>query len=164
MPKLHIHLLGDFRLVYADAPVSQLNAPRLQALLAYLVLHREAPQPRHHLAFQLWPDTSEAQARTNRGREALKQLFVGYRAAFDVHAAPKPDLLIAEGDLVAHRETVRVKHNRTFQGIPATGKEATVTSTDIYRIVNGKIVEQWTEADMLGLMQQLGIVPRREHG
>jgi DNA-binding SARP family transcriptional activator len=75
LPMLHIHLLGDFRLVAADAPLSQLNAPRVQALLAYLVLHRAAPQPRQRLAFLLWPDTSDAQARTNLRQllHALKQ-------------------------------------------------------------------------------------------
>jgi predicted SnoaL-like aldol condensation-catalyzing enzyme len=98
-----------------------------------------------------------------RGREALKQLFVSYWTAFDVYATPQPDLLIVEGDIVAHRETVRVKHTGTFQGIPPTGKEATVTSTDLYRIVDSKIVEQWTESDLFGLMQQLGVVPTPGH-
>jgi predicted ATPase/DNA-binding SARP family transcriptional activator len=65
MPTLHIHLLGDFHLVYADAPVSHIDSPRVQALLAYLVLHRAAPQLRQRLAFGLWPESSEAQARTN---------------------------------------------------------------------------------------------------
>jgi DNA-binding SARP family transcriptional activator len=69
-PTLHIHLLGDFRLLYADAPVTQLTAPRAQALLAYLVLHRDAPQSRQQLAFLLWPETTDAQARTN-----LRQLL-----------------------------------------------------------------------------------------
>ena len=64
---------------------------------------------------------------------------------------------------MAHRETVRVKDKGVFQGIPPTGKEATVTSMDIYRIVDGKIVEQWTESDMFGLMQQLGVVPTPGH-
>jgi len=75
MPTLHIHLLGDFGLVSADAPVSQITSPRVQALLAYLVLHCHAPQPRQYLAFQLWPDSSEAQARTNLRQllHALKQ-------------------------------------------------------------------------------------------
>src|SRR6266545_7296698 len=75
MPELHIQLLGEFRLTSDDALVSTVNAPRLQALLAYLVLHRHAPQPRQHLAFLLWPDTSEAQARTNLRQllHALKQ-------------------------------------------------------------------------------------------
>jgi DNA-binding SARP family transcriptional activator len=70
MPTLHIHLLGDFRLSCDEAPVRTLTAPRLHALLSYLLLHRDAPQPRHHLAFLLWPDTTEAQARTN-----LRQLL-----------------------------------------------------------------------------------------
>jgi hypothetical protein len=43
---LHIHLLGDFRLDYDDVPVTTINTPRLQPLLAYLVLHRDAPRPR----------------------------------------------------------------------------------------------------------------------
>ena len=38
---------------------------RAESLLAYLLLHRDAPQPRQRLAFLLWPDSSEAQARTN---------------------------------------------------------------------------------------------------
>jgi len=44
-------------------------------------------------------------------------------------------------------------------GIPPTGKEATLTFTDIYRIVDGKIVEQWTEGNLLSLLQQLGVIP-----
>lgn len=62
---LRIRLLGEFSLVYADQPVTTVNTARLQALLAYLVLHRHAPQLRYHLAFQFWPDSSEPQARTN---------------------------------------------------------------------------------------------------
>jgi DNA-binding SARP family transcriptional activator len=62
---LHVRLLGDFRLDYGDEPVTSVNTPRLQSLLAYLVLHLDAPQPRYHLAFILWPDSTEAQALTN---------------------------------------------------------------------------------------------------
>jgi len=65
MPVLHITLLGEFRLDFGDTPVTVVNAPRLQSLLAFLLLHRAAPQPRQHLAFLLWPDSTEAQARTN---------------------------------------------------------------------------------------------------
>jgi non-specific serine/threonine protein kinase len=63
-----MRLLGAFQFVSTDAtetPLNQLPAPRLQALLAYLVLHRDTSQPRQQLAFLLWPDTSEAQARNN---------------------------------------------------------------------------------------------------
>jgi non-specific serine/threonine protein kinase len=65
LPTLHIQLLGDFRLVYDDVPVTTVNTPRVQALFAYLVLHRHAPQSRQRLAFLLWPDSTEAQARNN---------------------------------------------------------------------------------------------------
>ena len=97
-----------------------------------------------------------------RGREALKQLFAAYLAAFDIEVTP--EFLIAEGDMVVVHDTNRVKHTGAFQAIPPTGKEATVTSTDIYRIVDGKILEQWVEGDMLGLMQQLGVIPTPGHG
>ncbi len=72
-PTLHIRLLGDFSLIYADQQVTSLNTMRLQSLLAYLMLHRDAPQQRQHLAFLFWPDTTEAQARNNL-RQLLHQL------------------------------------------------------------------------------------------
>ena len=92
-----------------------------------------------------------------RGREVLKQLLAGYLAAFDIQITS--EFLIAEGDRVAVYDTFRFKHTGTFQGIPPTGKEATLTSTDIYRMVDSKVVEQWTEGNLLSLMQQLGVVP-----
>ncbi len=80
-PALHVHLLGDFRLVYDSMPVTSVNTSRLQALLAYLVLHRNAPQPRHYLAFLFWPDSTEAQAHTN-----LRNLLYHLRHALpDTH-------------------------------------------------------------------------------
>jgi DNA-binding SARP family transcriptional activator len=62
---LHIRLLGDFRLVHGDEPITSIDTPRLQSLLAYLLLHRAAPQSRHRLAFLFWPDSPEGQALTN---------------------------------------------------------------------------------------------------
>jgi len=72
-PTLHIHLLGEFRLTYDATPIESINTPRLQSLLAYLILHRQAPQARTHLAYLFWPDSSEAQARTNL-RKAIYRL------------------------------------------------------------------------------------------
>jgi DNA-binding SARP family transcriptional activator len=60
-----IQLLGNFSLFVDDQPVAAFSKPRLQSLLAYLLLHRATPQPRLHLAFLFWPDTSEKQAQTN---------------------------------------------------------------------------------------------------
>lgn len=64
-PTLHIQLLGEFRLEYDGILVTTINTARLQSLLAYLALHRDVPQSRQHLAFVFWPDSAEAQARTN---------------------------------------------------------------------------------------------------
>jgi DNA-binding SARP family transcriptional activator/tetratricopeptide (TPR) repeat protein len=65
MPVLHIQLLGDFGLTYDNTSLTATVFARPQALLAYLVLHRHAPQSRQHLAFLFWPDASEPQALTN---------------------------------------------------------------------------------------------------
>jgi DNA-binding SARP family transcriptional activator/predicted ATPase len=77
MPSLlHITLLGTFQLSTGTAAVTTVNTPRLQALLAYLALRRGAPQSRQQLAFLLWPDSTDAQARTN-----LRTLLHRLRAA-----------------------------------------------------------------------------------
>lgn len=73
LPVLHVQLLENFRLVYDDALIQSVNTPRLQSLLAFLILHAGAPQSRQHLAFLLWPDTPESHARNNL-RQLLHQL------------------------------------------------------------------------------------------
>lgn len=61
---LRARLLGGLRLRLGEAPVAALGS-RAESLLAYLLLHRDAAQPRQRLAFLLWPDSPESQARTN---------------------------------------------------------------------------------------------------
>ncbi len=49
-------------------------------------------------------------------------------------------------------------------GVPATGKQVTVTGTEGVRNAGGKVGEAWSEADMMGLMQQLGVdTPSQEN-
>ncbi|MEO1068386.1 MAG: AAA family ATPase, partial [Cyanobacteria bacterium J06638_6] len=69
---LQVILLGDFRLIDCSVTVTGLRL-RSQHLLAYLILHRQAPQPRRRVAADLWPDTFDSQARTNLRKE-LHQL------------------------------------------------------------------------------------------
>ena len=91
-------------------------------------------------------------------REGQKQRITAFRKAFpDLHLTI--DDLIAEGDKVMFRITVRGTHQGAFMGISPTGKPVTVTAIDIARFVNGKIVEHWGQMDSLGLMQQLGAIP-----
>jgi steroid delta-isomerase-like uncharacterized protein len=97
-----------------------------------------------------------------RGSAAFQQVLAAYLAAFEFRSMP--EFLVAEGDKVVIRETYLLKHKGAFQGIPPTGKDVSVTGIEIYRIVDGKFVEQWVEADTLGLMQQLGALPAPGHG
>ena len=81
---MEIRLLGGFSLSQNGRLVSGLSSPKIQSLLAFLLLHRGMPQPRQQLAFILWPDSTEAQARTNL-RKLLHQL---------VHALPEANLYL----------------------------------------------------------------------
>jgi DNA-binding SARP family transcriptional activator len=65
MTRLDIRLLGEFAVFNDGAPLTTINSQRLQCLFAYLLLHRDAPIARQRLAFLFWPDSTEAQARSN---------------------------------------------------------------------------------------------------
>lgn len=92
------------------------------------------------------------------GPESAKQFFSMLREAFPNMQVTVEDQ-IAEGDKVVTRWTCRGTHKGHFQGMPPTGRQMTMTGITIFRIANGKLVEGWTDADMLGLMQQLGVAP-----
>jgi len=69
------------------------------------------------------------------------------------------DDLVAEGDKVVARWTSVGTHDGSFQGIPPTGKTVKTTGITVFRLADGKIVEEWSESDMLGMLQQLGAIP-----
>ena len=94
----------------------------------------------------------------NHGREGYKQFFAEQREAFpDIQYVI--DDQIVEDDRVVTRWTARGTHKGHLQGIPATGKQGTVTGITIFRLANGNIVECWTNADELGKMRQLSVIP-----
>jgi DNA-binding SARP family transcriptional activator/predicted ATPase len=66
---LGIGLLGGFSLTYGDRAVTEIASSRSQALLAYLLLHRQVAQSRQRIAFALWADSTDPQARTNLRKE-----------------------------------------------------------------------------------------------
>ena len=71
----------------------------------------------------------------------------------------KLEEMIAEGDMVAARFTMRGTHNGAFFGVPPTGKKVEVQAMNFYRFSGGKIVEEHGQPDLLGLMQQIGAIP-----
>jgi steroid delta-isomerase-like uncharacterized protein len=64
--------------------------------------------------------------------------------------------VIAEGNKVVTRSTFTATHQGELMGIPATGKQLTVSGATIFRLDNARITLFWNFNDNLGLMQQLG--------
>jgi predicted ester cyclase len=91
--------------------------------------------------------------------------IAGFKAFNGAMITAFPDLkytvetLIAEGEQVVGRMTVRGTMKGAFMGMPATGKLATWTEIHIGRFANGKMVEHWATIDQLGMLQQLGLAP-----
>jgi steroid delta-isomerase-like uncharacterized protein len=66
---------------------------------------------------------------------------------------------ISEGDMVVQRWTATGTHDGEFLGLPPSEKEIKFDGTSVYQIKDGKIQKDWTIADMMGMMQQIGAIP-----
>lgn len=78
--------------------------------------------------------------------ETFKDTFTEARDAFpDLRVAVED--VMAEGDRVAARVTMRGTHRGEFQGIAPTGKQVEIKAIDMFRISEGRIVEHWGHAD-----------------
>ena len=94
-------------------------------------------------------------------RKAHKKTLETFYAAFpDYHH--RIEDLIAEGDKVVLRVSDLATHNRDFRGLPATGKEISISAVYICRFVEGRIAEAWMEADLLGFYQQIGVIDEKD--
>jgi len=90
--------------------------------------------------------------------ESLKGFLVVSRTATpDQHIVVED--MVAEGDKVAVRLAAIGTHTGEFMGIPPTGVQVTNTRIIIFRFADGKIVEAWENYDMLGVLQQIGVMP-----
>jgi predicted ester cyclase len=95
----------------------------------------------------------------SRGVEGAKQFAASYRQAF-------PDLectieeQVAEGEKVVSRWRARGTHQGETEDLgPPTGNRVEITGISMSTIAEGKLVEDWTNFDAMGMMQQLGMVP-----
>jgi steroid delta-isomerase-like uncharacterized protein len=91
------------------------------------------------------------------GVDAIQEALSGYRQAFPDATATVEDT-VTEGDTVAMRVTLRGTHEGPFRGLEPTNRSFEIQNLVFTRIEGGKIVERWTQADTLGMLQQLGIV------
>lgn len=92
------------------------------------------------------------------GITGVRQVFqLALRAFGEFHHTI--DASIAEGEKVASRVTGYGTHTGEFLGIPATGRQVSMSGITIHRVTNGKLAEHWAQIDALSLLQQLGAVP-----
>ena len=96
-----------------------------------------------------------------RSLDEFTQFIGQFLAAFPDLAVTVDDV-IAAGEKVVTRLTVRGTHSGELMGIPPTGRTATVTGITILRLASGKLAELWQDWDRLGMLQQLGVIPAPE--
>lgn len=92
-----------------------------------------------------------------RGPEGYRQNVEMVREAFPDLSVTTEDL-IAEDDRVATRYTLRGTHENAFMGIEPTGNRIEIEGISIGRFEDGQVVEGWSNIDVMGMMQQLGVV------
>ena len=91
-----------------------------------------------------------------QGPKMVKRIAVMLRTGFPDSRYTVDDQ-IAEGDKVATRYTFSGTHTGDYQGLAPTGKPAEMTGMLISQVADGKIIEEWLNVDLLGLLQQLGL-------
>lgn len=101
-----------------------------------------------------WPGTGPGPADLKR---AMTRVFAGLS---DVSMAIED--MIAEGDRVAVRLTAHAVHTGEFMGMPASGKAYTIPEIHIFRVSDSRIAEHWGQADLLGMLRQLGAMPGQD--
>jgi predicted ester cyclase len=90
------------------------------------------------------------------GRTEIRESMEGLLAAFPDFSATVEEI-IAEGDPVAMRVTLRGTHEGAFLEAEPTGRQFEVGNTVFTRLADGMVVERWVQPDTFGLLQQLGI-------
>jgi steroid delta-isomerase-like uncharacterized protein len=92
------------------------------------------------------------------GPEAEMDFVKAVVAAFpDLHFTVNH--VVAEGDFVADHLTGTGTHQGEFLGVPPTGRAVRFETMETYRVADGRVAEQWVLTDMLGVLQQLGVIP-----
>jgi steroid delta-isomerase-like uncharacterized protein len=94
------------------------------------------------------------------GRDGLKAAIARVSSGLSDVSMTVEDV-IAEGDEVAVRLTAHAVQVGTFMGLPPSGNAYTIGEIHIFRIRDGRIAEHWHQADLLGMMRQLGALPGR---
>lgn len=92
------------------------------------------------------------------GIASVRAFYEGFWAAFPGSQLHFDDVF-ADGDTLAVRFHVDGIHQDAFMGIPPTGKAISIPGITIMRFVGSRCVERWSQADFLGMLRQLGVLP-----
>ncbi len=151
---MRISLFGNLRISFAGRPLTAVNTNRLQSLIAYLILHGDAPQPRERLAFVLWPASSESQARTN-----LRQLLHHLKRALPSEC----NLLVTDHFAVRWRQDPSCTIDAVdFQAAIAEAGSARTEKDRAREIQSLTAAAQLYEDDLLPALYDDWITPLRE--
>lgn len=93
-----------------------------------------------------------------QGRDTLKQGIIASRSVF-ADLTVELHEIIADGEMVGVRGTMRCTQQGTFLGVAPSGNELSWTGLAMFRITDGKLAERWFNSDSLSIVQQIGIVP-----
>jgi steroid delta-isomerase-like uncharacterized protein len=104
------------------------------------------------------PDFVAHGAKRDSGRAEDREATKGWRQAFP-DLTMTVDKIVAEGDLVVVRFIGEGTNTGSGNGLPATGKHLKAAGITIFRIVDGKIKEEWSSFDQMDLLTQLGLMP-----
>jgi DNA-binding SARP family transcriptional activator/predicted ATPase len=155
MASMRIELFNNLLITCAQQPILSVNTNRLQSLLAWLVLHSEAPQSREQLAFLLWPESAESQARTN-----LRQLLHHLRRALPAECC----LLSADNHNVQWRRdsacTIDVVE---FDGAVARAVDAAKRGDADGELAALEEAARLYQDDLLRSLYDDWLQPKREH-
>jgi len=97
-----------------------------------------------------------------QGVEAIESFLDEQFRAFPDYSGTT-EAMVAEGDTVAVRYTVRGTHTGKYRNVDPTGHTVEWTGMGFYRIEDGRIAEIWLEADRLGLLDQLEVLDPPAH-
>ena len=89
------------------------------------------------------------------GAEGVKQFFGNVLGAVFSDMSIVHDEIIAEGNMVITKFALHARHTAEFAGIPAKNNAVVCPAFSMFRIENGKLVEAWEIADLLGLFEQM---------
>jgi steroid delta-isomerase-like uncharacterized protein len=91
-------------------------------------------------------------------KEQVRGFYKGIFAAFDTPKLAFHEVLW-DGDVCAIRFTMTGRHVNDFMGVPATGAAITLPGITILHFHDERVVERFSQADMLGLLVQVGAMP-----